>query len=244
MEFRSHNIQLADGSWTLPGADSMPAREPVSQALGILRNNMPAGATVLDLGCLEGGFAVEFARAGYDVTGVEVRQSNFTRCQYVAERVNLPNLRFVHDDAWHAESYGQFDAVFCGGLLYHIDRVAAFADLLASLTNQLLIVNTHFAVESGPQQHNLGPVTEHDGYRGRWYTEFPDDTTFEAREHYHLSSWDNRKSFWLLRSEITRLLTDVGFKTVDDFAPADDAAGFNRGAFVALRQTAETFQDK
>lgn len=213
----------------------MPALQPVSQALGTLRNNLPAGATVLDLGCLEGGFAVEFARAGYDVTGLEVRQSNFARCQYVANRVGLSNLRFVKDDAWQAELLGQFDAVFCGGLLYHIDRIAAFADLLASLTNQLLIVNTHFAVESGPQKHRLGFVTEHDGYRGRWYTEFPDNTTFKAREQFHLSSWANRKSFWLLRSELTRLLTDAGFASVTDLAPLADPTGFNRGAFVAKR---------
>ena len=128
----------------------------------------------------------------------------------------MSNLRFVKDDAWQAELLGQFDCVFCGGLLYHIDRVAAFADLLASLTNQLLIVNTHFAVESGPQQHRLDPITEHDGYRGRWYTEFPDETTFADREQYHLSSWDNRRSFWLLRDEIPELLLDVGFDSVDE----------------------------
>jgi SAM-dependent methyltransferase len=235
MEFRSHNIELTSGVWTLPGAEPMQKRQPVSQAVEILRDNLPAGSTVLDLGCLEGGFAVEFARAGYDVTGLEVRQSNFARCQYVADRVGLSNLRFVKDDAWQAELLGQFDCVFCGGLLYHIDRVAAFADLLSSLTNQLLIVNTHFAVESGPQQHKLDPITEHDGYRGRWYTEFPDLATFANREQYHLSSWDNRRSFWLLRDELPRLLTDVGFASVTDLAPLADPTGFNRGAFVAKR---------
>ena len=235
MDFRSHNIELTPGVWTLPGADPMPTLQPLREAVGILRDNLPAGSTVLDLGCLEGGFAVEFARAGYDVTGLEVRQSNFARCQYVADRVGLSNLRFRNADAWHAESYGQFDAVFCGGLLYHIDRVAAFADLLASLTNQLLIANTHFAVESGPQQHRLDPITEHDGYRGRWYTEFPDLATFANREQYHLSSWDNRRSFWLLRDELPRLLADVGFDQVDDLAPPTDATGFNRGAFVARK---------
>jgi hypothetical protein len=237
MEFRSHNIELTPGVWTLPGADPMPTLQQVREAVGILRDNLPAGSTVLDLGSLEGGYSVEFARAGYDVTGLEVRQSNFARCQYVADKIGLSNLRFVRDDAWQSELLGQFDAVFCGGLLYHIDRVAAFADLLSSIATQLLIVNTHFAVESGPQQHRLDPITEHDGYRGRWYTEFPDETTFADREQFHLSSWDNRRSFWLLRDELPRLLTDVGFESVDDLAPPTDPTGFNRGAFVARKAT-------
>lgn len=60
--------------------------------------------TLADIGCLEGGFSVEFARMGLDVTGLEVRESNMSACNYVKSRVNLPNLKFVKDDAWIHES--------------------------------------------------------------------------------------------------------------------------------------------
>jgi hypothetical protein len=32
---------------------------------------------------------------GFDAVGIEVRDSNFAACQYVRERVNLPNLSFI-----------------------------------------------------------------------------------------------------------------------------------------------------
>jgi hypothetical protein len=35
------------------------------------------GKRIADLGCLEGGYAVEFARLGMNATGIEVRDSNF-----------------------------------------------------------------------------------------------------------------------------------------------------------------------
>jgi len=31
---------------------------------------------IVDLGCLEGGYSVEFARNGYDVLGMEIREIN------------------------------------------------------------------------------------------------------------------------------------------------------------------------
>jgi len=52
-----------------------------------------------DLGCLEGGFAVEFARMGFQVLGVEVREANIPACKYVKANTNLPNLEFIKDDA-------------------------------------------------------------------------------------------------------------------------------------------------
>lgn len=238
MEFLSHNIQLADGTWTLPEAEPMGSQKWVREALAVMNDEFTgdrSGIRVADLGCLEGGYAVEFARAGYDVTGIEVRQSNIDCCLYAAERLDLSNLKFVHDDAWHVADHGPFDVIFCGGLLYHMATPKTFLECLALNTSQLLIVNTHFAVESGPQQHRLGPVTEHEGYRGRWYTEFPDAATHANREQYRLSSWDNRRSFWLLRSEITRCLRYVGFAEAADLGEDLTTTGFNRGLFVARK---------
>jgi hypothetical protein len=46
------------------------------------------GLRIADLGCLEGGYAVEFTRMGFsEVVGIEVRKSNFANCMFVKERV-------------------------------------------------------------------------------------------------------------------------------------------------------------
>ena len=70
---------------------------------------------IADLGCLEGGFAVEFARMGFQVVGIEVRENNIAACNYVKAHTSLPNLRFVHDSAWNIAQHGSFDAIFCCG---------------------------------------------------------------------------------------------------------------------------------
>ena len=82
--------------------------------------------SVVDLGCLEGGYAAAFARAGFCATGIEVRDLNMESCRFVESELQLDNLAFIQDDARNVEKHGPFDAVFCCGLLYHLDHPRAF----------------------------------------------------------------------------------------------------------------------
>ena len=101
-----------------------------------------------DLGCLEGGFAVEFARMGFQVLGIEVREANMAACNYVKANTNLPNLEFIKDDARNIAKYGVFDVVFCCGLLYHLDKPKEFLNTLSAVTTKLLILQTHFSTDT------------------------------------------------------------------------------------------------
>lgn len=231
--FRHHNVMLPGSRQTRPGCPLTADREDVRQAVALLKEHIEPGSSVADIGCLEGGFSFEFARNGYITTGFEVRESNVARCNALAAAMPGLPLWFEHENCWNIGEHGTFEAVYCGGLLYHLDYPATFLRLLAPVTSQLLILNTHFAVESGVQQHTLSDITEHEGYLGRWYTEFPDDETFANREDYTLSSWDNRRSFWLLRSEIPKVLRDAGFHDVQDLGESDDTTGYNRSTFTA-----------
>src|SRR5512138_3546004 len=101
--FTAHNIALPGGEETLPGRPLL-ADEPLCRAvMRTLRVLFPDAARarprIADLGALEGGYAVEFARAGFDVVAIEGRASNVERCAVVADRLRLPNLRVVQDDA-------------------------------------------------------------------------------------------------------------------------------------------------
>src|ERR671937_236393 len=93
MEFTAHNIELPDGTQTMPGEPLLREWGICTAALRTLRALVPvregAAPRVVDLGCLEGGYAVEFARAGYDVIGIEGRQSNVDKCEYVAAALEL-----------------------------------------------------------------------------------------------------------------------------------------------------------
>jgi len=40
--------------------------------------------------------------------------------------------------------YGSFDATFCRGILYHMDRPRAFLELLSRVTKSVIILHPHF----------------------------------------------------------------------------------------------------
>ena len=152
IEFTSHNIRLDNGSFTKPDTRySMDADESFVSARRLLDTVFPGDKNhyrLADLGCLEGGFAVEFARMGFQVLGIEVREANIAACNYVKANTNLPNLEFIKDDARNIAKYGVFDVVFCKGLLYHLDKPKEFLNTLSAVTTKLLILQTHFSTDT------------------------------------------------------------------------------------------------
>jgi SAM-dependent methyltransferase len=168
------------------------------------------GLRIVDLGALEGGYTVEFARAGFDALGIEGRRSNYEKCQYVARRVGLPNLRFVLDDVRCLESHGTFDATFCCGLLYHLDEPVAFLHKLGRVTRRVLLLQTHYAPPDGVQTPwALSPMTTNEGKVGRWYVEFPEGTPPEKQGAWN--SVGNSRSFWLAKEHLLQAMHEAGF---------------------------------
>src|SRR5271156_5388599 len=123
--FTAHNIRLDDGTLTRPAAGAPIDRHPwFLAAKRILDAGCPGprnNIRLLDLGCLEGGYSVEFARLGYRTVGPDVREANIAACRYVQSRVRTEALEFGQDDAWNVAQHGEFDATFCCGLLYPLD---------------------------------------------------------------------------------------------------------------------------
>jgi SAM-dependent methyltransferase len=218
--FTAHNIRFPNGECTIPGAPIWPEGdqvEAVLRTLNIAFAGQVSGKTLVDLGCLEGGWTAEFARAGFDALGIEARKVNIEKCKYVAEHLNLPNLRFCLDDALNIEQRGRFDAVFCSGLLYHLEDPAAYLRTLGEVTRRVLIIQTHYATaeESVPRQtYSLSDLVTHEGNLGRWYEEYPADADSEWVEQQTWTSYGNSRSFWLEKRHLLQVLRDVGFSPV------------------------------
>jgi 2-polyprenyl-3-methyl-5-hydroxy-6-metoxy-1,4-benzoquinol methylase len=77
---------------------------------------------VLDLGSLEGLFAMEFASRGAKVVAIEGRAVNHEKARFAAEQKGLRDIEFVTEDVrnFSKERFGVFDVVVCSGLLYHL----------------------------------------------------------------------------------------------------------------------------
>lgn len=103
------------------------------------------GLSILDLGCNQGFWSVEAARAGArSVLGVEGRPEHVAAARFVAEALNIPNVTFetlnVFDPA--LVERGPFDVVLCLGLLYHVDRPLELLERLHALTHRWLVLDT------------------------------------------------------------------------------------------------------
>ena len=262
MQFTAHNIRLDDGTYTKPDEGlSIDAHPWFLAAKRVLDATFPAdksGLSIADLGCLEGGYTVEFARLGFQSLGIDVRESNIEVCRYVQSKVDLPNLKFVRDDVWNAATYGVFDAVFCCGLFYHLDKPRKFLDVLSSITRRVLILQTHFAQagdspsfiqprrlrralsrllplkNTGTTTHKLSFLTENESLPGRWFPEFRSERAFRDRENRRWASWDNRKSFWIQREYLLQGIRDAGFDLVFeqfDSLGADIAVEMTQGSY-------------
>lgn len=241
VQFTAHNVRLDDGTLTIPESSrTLDESSWFISARGILETVFPGDKSHLrlaDVGCLEGGYAVGFARMGFQVLGIEVRELNMAACNYIKSKTNLPNLRFVHDNALNIANHGLFDTVFCCGLFYHLENPKQYLETLSSVTNKLLILQTHFSIinrsdkwlrlpttarqltdrllrRPAPVKFMLSAPTEHEGLPGRWFTEFSDDRSFGQRDTAKWASWDNRRSFWIQREHLLQAIKDVGVDLV------------------------------
>jgi SAM-dependent methyltransferase len=165
---------------------------------------------VLDLGCLEGLYAVEFALRGAEVVGIEGRETNLVKANFAKETLGLDRLSFALDDArkLSKEKYGEFDVALCLGLLYHLDApdVFEFVERVAEVTRRVCIIDTHVSVKPDKSVSYKG----HE-YRGWAYREHEAQATNEQRAKALWSSLKDEFSFWLSRPSLYNLLLDSGF---------------------------------
>jgi SAM-dependent methyltransferase len=216
--FTAHNIRLDDGTLTKPELGFLISESPwfaaARRAIEISFPGGVAGKRIVDLGCLEGGYTVEFARMGMEALGIEIRKSNFEACEFVQARLRLPNLHFVNDDVWNVAKYGEFDAIFCCGLLYHLDKPLEFLGILSCLCRKTIIINTHIATETKNENFPLSEIVENEGAVGRWLHEYDESTPNLDLEQFRWTSWSNAKSFWPLKEPIVDTLHEGGFNMI------------------------------
>ncbi|WP_088348764.1 MULTISPECIES: methyltransferase domain-containing protein [Rhodomicrobium] len=249
MSFTAHNIRLPDGRETFPEIGYLVAdstwMKAAARVLRVVYGEALPEKSIADLGCLEGGYTAEFSRMGMRAVGIEVRQANFENCQRVRQELGLPNLDFKKDDVWNLAEYGQFDAMFCCGLLYHLDQPAKFIRLMADHARGVVIINTHYAVEKESAVFKLSPLTENEGLPGKWYAEHNAESESEI-EAFKWTSWMNKLSFWLTKPAILQTLQDCGFDLVfeqsdwlhDGIRPSMEGGYYSthhRGMFVGIR---------
>ena len=257
--YSAHNIELSNGRRTIPDEALLLTEQGWMTATLRTLNIVAARGEhlrIVDLGCLEGGYSIEFARQGHEVVGIDARQLNIDRAVAAKENLGLSNVKFAVHDVKNLADYGQFDVVFCSGLLYHLDDPKRYLDLLGQVATRALILNTHYARDVDPVyddgaadaervDFSLGELTEHEGLPGRWYPEYSSDDPRSEVEGRLWAAFSNERSFWPTKPALLAACRNAGFAAiyeqhdfVDHIATDNYAEANDRGMFVCIKQPA------
>ena len=263
MKYSSHNLKLSSGEYTIPGADLLCDTQHYKAVLRTLNMRFSekerSKIRIADLGCLEGGYSVEFAKAGYDAVGFEAREENIRKCNFLKEDLKLQNLKFIKDDVKNIEKYGKFDVIICAGLLYHLDYPVSYIKTLGKITNKMLLLHTHYAVENDllydkadelPEtkqmldkyNYNLSAIEENEGKKGRWFREYKEGEEKETIEKSVWAAYSNHRSFWVLKKDLLQTIREAGFDLVfeqydflKNISTDDYIERYDRSQFVGIK---------
>lgn len=182
--------------------------------------NYDKGLRILDVGCGTGRHAIELTRRGYDVTGIDLSESQLSRAREKAKGENL-EIDFLRHDARALPFNDEFDValMLCEGGFPLMETDEMNYEILQSVTKSLRSkCKFIFTTLNGlfPLYHSVEEFCDDSGkegnatYRSNTFdlmtfrdhniTEFEDDDgnkkTVEANERYYVPS----EISWLLRS--------------------------------------------
>jgi SAM-dependent methyltransferase len=243
LPFTTHRIAFADGLATAAvGVD--PFIDIRTQLVVDAFDGSLAGRTVVDLGCLEGGFSLALAERGAEqVVGIEARSISVERCELARTLRGTERVEFVVADI--KDELAQrppFDVVFAAGILYHVGDPAEMLRIIRRACRGIVLIDTHVA-DPDVASHGCSDVVElrsgDRSYRGRWFPEYDPHASSSARDGYLWAAWSDSDAFWPLEDELVRMVTDAGFSSVDKVeVPTDQRSRWqvdhlNRVIYVA-----------
>jgi Methyltransferase domain len=232
----AYNITLAPGVETAPEFACAHLRlRRVVQTVADLSGKSWKKLRIIDLGSLEGIFALEFAAQGAQVVGIEGREANNARARFSAEALGLSNVSFATDDVRNLslEKYGRFDVVLCSGILYHLpgEDGCRLLRSISEVCERLAIIDTHVGLHA-----SRSFLWEGRTYRGLTYSEHSPQDSTDAKAVRAWASLDNNESFWFTKPSLLNLLRDVGFTSVSEVVRPLSFNDFaDRFTFAALK---------
>lgn len=231
----AHSIDLGDGIRTFEN----PLNVKLLTTLHFIRScaRKPIEELrILDLGCLEGAYAIELGLQKARAVGIEARANNIAKARFAKEVLGLTNVEFHQDDVRNIsrERYGTFDFVICAGLLYHLDApdILPFLERCAEMCSSHLILDTQVACRPYQKFSHRGSW-----FHGYAFQEFASDVSEAATNEYAWAAHKNRVSFLLTKPSLFAALIAAGFDTVAEAAYPYDGFPFKDYVFAIAGKT-------
>jgi ubiquinone/menaquinone biosynthesis C-methylase UbiE len=232
------NIHLSGDEYTIAKkihGDEIKLRR-VLQIVSDIATKPMKDLRLLDLACHEGIYAIEFARQGASVLGIEGREAHIAKATFVKDALSLHNLDVVQDDVRNLSQakYGSFDVVLCLGILYHLDTpdVFSFIERIGEVCSDVAIIDTR--ISPGPTEMFNYKGTEYWGHRIDEGHGAQDSAAEKIKKYW--ASLDNLTSFHLSRTSLYSMLGRAGFTSVYEcYLPAETLKPIDRVTFVAIK---------
>lgn len=156
---------------------------------------------IMELGSLEGGHTFNLAgRPNVErVLGVEGRQDNVDKAEFVKGLLAVDKAEFVVANLEETDlaAFGEFDAVFCSGLLYHLPEPWKLLEEISRVAPSVFIW-THYASEESVN-------TTRRGLEGMTYKEYGLADPLSGM---------SADSFWPTLDGLQDLLREYGFTNI------------------------------
>lgn len=232
--WRAHNLKLSRNVSTMgEGVEGQALRvRRAVQIISDLSGSRFKGLRILDLGCGEGGFALELGKQGAEVVAIEGRGALVEKAEFAREALELRHVSIVRGDVRRlgAEDYGFFDVVLALGILDRLDAPAVFdvAKRIGSVCKGFALIEARLA-ERPRAMHVFDGIP----FRGAPQREHPAAATRAQRMASMDRSLDNERSFLLTRSSMLGLLVRSGFSSTAE--ALDPEANEDSPSFVAFK---------
>jgi cyclopropane fatty-acyl-phospholipid synthase-like methyltransferase len=201
------------------------------------------GATVLDVPCGNGRHAVELARRGMKMTGVDISAGFLEEA-----RRNAPEVEWVQGDMRSLPWNSRFDAAYCWGNSFGYfdhDNCQRFLDAIAAA----LKPGGRFILESGAVSESILPALQRE--RTLWIGDlhFFSQNTYDAAESrmditYTFTRGERREvkpiHQWVHSAgEIRRMLRRSGLEPLATFGDLEGAPYALGSRFISLARRSE-----
>lgn len=239
----AHNLRLSQNLYTISeGIEDRATKraKTYSDIIAIMLNKYSlSNIRILDLGCLEGGIALNLAMNGATCVGVDVRPQHLAKADFAYRAIKpAGQCKWIEGDVtdqntW--KSVGSFDVIICSGLLYHLDAPDIIPLLrnirMISKLNSVTIIDTNIVSNSLSSFIVDKTLTLH----GRYWQEHNVEDTEEKRIKSDWSSYKNNRAFWLTERSLTNALIYSGYKFVTKpLYPFHEWGHKNRDIWVAV----------
>jgi SAM-dependent methyltransferase len=162
----------------------------------------PHPETILELGSLEGAHSFIMAQdpGVKRVVALEGREANLRKARFVQELLQIRNVEFAQANLEHDDlaEFGNFDAIFCCGLLYHLPEPWKLIQQCPSIA-PVLFIWTQYTAEN--EARDVG-----DGLRGKTHIEGGADEPLSGM---------SATATWLTLDSLRTLLTRSGYKKIE-----------------------------